>query len=151
MPLPNGLTGEFFAATCGATCGDSTIHWQEKGVAYAVGENVGTGARLLDLAWQTIDETATPPARPEVCGPDTIRDQGRAAAVIEDEETGLHWVSVCSEQGISSALAVGYGSLTWVEIDGDHSNDLELNLGGRSSLFTVSEDNQIYPLWGVFE
>lgn len=149
VPLPDGRTGHFFAATCGDTCGESTVRWEEEGVVRSVGQDVDTGGRVLELAWQAIDPTADAPVEPVTCGDDTIVDGDREAALVTDRTTGLHWVSVCSPDGTFSALAPGPGTLTWVEIDGDNSFDLELEFGGRSWLFTVSEENRVVPLWGM--
>lgn len=147
VPLPDGRTGHFFAATCRDTCGESTVRWEEGGVVRSVGEHTGTGGRVLERAWRAIDPTADAPSEPVECGTDTIRDGEREAAVVTDRTTGLHWLSVCSAEGTFSTLAPGPGTLSWVEIDQDGSFDLELESGGRSWLFTVTEDNRVFPLW----
>ena len=149
VPLPDGRIGHFFAAICEGLCSESTVRWEEDGVVRSVGEDVGTGGRVLELAWQAIDPTADAPVEPVACGAETIPDGDREAAVISDRTTGLHWVSVCSPEGTFSTLAPGPGVLSWVEIDGDDSNDIELEVAGRSWLFTVTEDNRVFPLWAT--
>jgi len=81
IPLPGGLDGRFFDATCGANCGDGSVAWTEGNVHYTVGEKLGPSPAMLELAWNSIDPSATPPTAPTECGPDTVRDNGRVAVI----------------------------------------------------------------------
>jgi hypothetical protein len=141
VPLPNGLQGRFFDATCGANCGDGIVEWDEESVRYTVGQKLGTGPDMLDMAWNAIDPTADAPQRPDVCGPDLERDDGRVAAIHTDEAFDLHWLTVCSDDGISVDLVAEPGPLAWFDYDNDGSNDL-----------AVTEENDtiaIFSLAGI--
>jgi hypothetical protein len=53
VPLANGLTGYFVDATCGATCSDSTLTWDQGGFRYTVGlkaEKLDTVKKVAESA-----------------------------------------------------------------------------------------------------
>jgi hypothetical protein len=50
VTLANGLTGYFTDASCGASCGDSTLTWQQGNVRYTVGSKAGLQAALVKIA-----------------------------------------------------------------------------------------------------
>lgn len=50
VSLPNGMTGYFLDATCGANCSDSTISWDYKGSRYTLGIKAGRKEDLVKMA-----------------------------------------------------------------------------------------------------
>lgn len=146
VPLPGGIDGRFFDATCGANCGDGSVVWTEDNVHYTVGEKLGPSPAMLELAWNSIDPSATPPTAPTECGPDTVRDNGRVAVIKSDDEAGLHWLATCSADGLRLALVDGPGRLSWFDIDANGENDLALTLDDGSTMLILLTGIEAQPV-----
>ena len=146
VPLPGGIAGRFFDATCGANCGDGSVVWTEGNVHYTIGEKLGPSPAMLALAWNSIDPSATPPTPPTECGPDTVRDNGRVAVIKSDDEAGLHWLATCSADGLRLALVDGPGRLSWFDIDGNGENDLALTLDDDSTMLILLSGIEAQPV-----
>jgi hypothetical protein len=50
VALANGLTGYYLDATCGASCGDSVLGWEQANVRYTVGSKAAKLDTLLKIA-----------------------------------------------------------------------------------------------------
>lgn len=55
VKLTRGISGFFVPATCGATCGDSMVLWEQDGFRYMVGIKVGKPKDVIALANSAIE------------------------------------------------------------------------------------------------
>ena len=110
VPLPNGLEGQYFEATCGASCGDAILTWTEGDYMYHVGRKGGGAAQLMEWAWSAIAPEQTPPRPPAACDSVNMIDidaERQLAIEIADAGTGLYWVVSCGPEGVRSGVING--------------------------------------------
>jgi hypothetical protein len=55
VALAHGITGNFYAIHCGASCGPASITWTEHGTRYGVEYVLGARASMVSLADSAID------------------------------------------------------------------------------------------------
>lgn len=93
VPLPNGRTGMFFDATCGANCGDGFVAWMEGDVEYTVGAKLAPGPDMLAWAWDTL-ATGQNPEPPVRCwGGEAVGEF--EVQVVEGGVADLHYFVSC--------------------------------------------------------
>ncbi len=61
VTLAKGIKGYFDPWTCGASCGDADIIWDENGYRYTVGSKIGTKSSLVKMANSAIANLAKAP------------------------------------------------------------------------------------------
>ena len=141
VPLPNGLMGVLTDSSCGTDCDNGFITWIEAGVRYSVGGRATSGQAILDLAWRSIDRSLPTPAGPDICGPGAPRNGDRVARAISselDDGRVMHWIAVCSVDGIQVELLGAPGDLRWVDIDSDGFADaLIRHDDGSTTIFAL--------------
>jgi len=120
VPLPDGRTGQFFDATCGANCGDGFVTWLEGDIQYTVGAKVAPGPDMLEWAWSALAPDQVAPQPPETC--DSGQQIGdRSVSVVPAEGfDDFHWLMVCGPGDVvHTEVLHGSASLRPIEtIDG---------------------------------
>ncbi len=100
--LPNGSEAWFLDSSCGASCGDGSVVWDEDGVRYSFGKRSAGGRDMMTMLWNTVEPDAPFPAPPESC--DDLADLGNGLSADVVVRDGFHWLVSCSDLGVQSEL-----------------------------------------------